>query len=409
MTDIEINKGRGDATDTRPPARHTHEPVQNVGVAHAPVTEPPALCIVVPCYNEQEVLPLTSGLFREELERLASAGKIAPIPASHVLFVNDGSTDGTWNLIEGLASRDPAFRGIALSRNRGHQNALLAGLMEARATSDITISIDCDGQDDIRAMDRMVDAYLDGCDVVYGVRSDRGSDTFLKRTTAQGFYRLLAAMGVEVVYNHADYRLLSRRVLDELARYEEVNLYLRGMVPLIGFRATSVPYVRHERLAGSSHYTVRKMLSLAADGVTSLSIKPLRIVMAFGVIVSVLSFIGVIWAVIVSLLGKSVAGWASTVSIICFMGGIQLLALGIIGEYVGRIYLESKHRPRFIVAERTPEDLARNGEAGGPASSDAAGRVSADAPERTRAHSSAGTPKPDRAGDTSADAGHAEL
>ena len=387
MTADETNKSRGSAIAKRAPAPHMEFPVScseqvvpgfadacGTGAGRGPTataghartaSEPPMLCIVVPCYNEQEVLPLTSGLFRDELMHLIAAGKIAP--TSHVLFVNDGSTDGTWDLIEGLAAKDPAFRGIALSRNRGHQNALLAGLMEARATSDITISIDCDGQDDITAMERMVDAYLDGCDVVYGVRSDRGSDTFLKRTTAQGFYRLLGAMGVEVVYNHADYRLLSRRALDELARYREVNLYLRGMVPLIGFKSTSVPYVRHERMAGSSHYTVRKMLSLAADGVTSLSIKPLRIVMAFGVVVSVLSFIGVIWAVVVSLMGKAVAGWASTVSIICFMGGIQLLALGIIGEYVGRIYLESKHRPRFIVAERTYGEPGQAANVAGPA------------------------------------------
>lgn len=322
----------------------------------------PVLCVVIPCYNEEAVLPLTSGMFRDELSHLVGAGKVSS--ASHILFVNDGSTDGTWSIIEGLAAADRAFRGIALSRNRGHQNALLAGLMEARTTCDISISIDCDGQDDITAMERMVDAYLDGCEVVYGVRSDRESDTFLKRTTAQGFYRLLGALGVEVVYNHADYRLLSRRVLDELARFEEVNLYLRGMVPLVGFRSTSVYYVRHERLAGRSHYSLRRMLGLAADGITSLSIKPLRVVMAFGMIVSLLSFIGVIWAIVMSLLGRTVAGWASTVSIVCFMGGIQLLALGIIGEYVGRIYLESKHRPRYIVAERTtPPAPERSGDA----------------------------------------------
>ena len=316
----------------------------------------PVLFVVIPCYNEQEVLPRTAPLFRAELARLEAAGKASA--ASCILFVDDGSVDGTWDIVCDLAARDPAFLGISLSRNRGHQHALLAGLMEARRFCDVSISIDCDGQDDISAMERMLDAYADGCEVVYGVRSDRDSDTFLKRTTAQGYYRVLAALGVEVVYNHADYRLLSRRVLDELSRFHEVNLYLRGMVPLVGFKSTSVYYERHERLAGRSHYTLRKMLSLAMDGVTSLSIRPLRIVMAFGLVVSLLSFIGVIWAVVVSLLGKAVAGWASTVAIVCFMGGIQLIATGVIGEYVGRIYLETKHRPRYIVARRTGEPQA---------------------------------------------------
>ena len=332
---------------------NTAEQTAGAEGAVRPARPAPVLCVVVPCYNEQEVLPLTCHLFAEQLERMRQAGKVAP--ESCVLFVNDGSTDATWDIIRGLSNGDARFRGISLSRNRGHQNALLAGLMEARSFADAAVSIDCDGQDDVAAMESMVDAYLDGCDVVYGVRSDRSSDTFLKRTTAQGYYRLLAALGVEVVYNHADYRLLSRRVLDELANYREVNLYLRGMVPLIGFKSTSVYYERRERMAGKSHYTLRKMLTLAADGVMSLSIKPLRMVMAFGACVSVLSFVGVVWAVVVSLMGKAVAGWASMVSIVCFMGGIQLLALGIIGEYVGRIYLETKRRPRYIVAERTFE------------------------------------------------------
>lgn len=314
----------------------------------------PVLYVVVPCYNEQEVLPVTSKMFRDEVAHLVGLGKVSP--ESRILFVDDGSTDATWGIVCDLSRGDPVFRGISLSRNRGHQNALLAGLMEARGACDISISIDCDGQDDVRAMERMVDAYADGCEVVYGVRSGRESDTRFKRDSAQAYYRLLGLLGVEVVYNHADYRLLSRRVLDELARFEEVNLYLRGMVPLVGFKSTSVYYERHERMAGTSHYTLRKMLSLAMDGVTSLSIRPLRIVMAFGFVVSLLSFVGILWAIIVAAMGRGVAGWASTVSIICFMGGIQLLALGIIGEYVGRIYLEAKHRPRYIVAQRTAEE-----------------------------------------------------
>ncbi len=311
----------------------------------------PSLCIVIPCYNEQEVLPITAPQFKRELELLQERGYIAD--DSCILFVNDGSSDTTWEIIESLAKSDTVFRGICLSRNRGHQNALLAGLMECRGFCDVSISIDCDGQDDIGAMEDMLRAYLDGCDVVYGVRSSRATDTFFKRTSAQMFYKLMNGMGVETVYNHADYRLLSRRVLDELSRFEEVNLFLRGMVPLVGFKSTSVYYERHERLAGESHYPLSKMLALALNGITSLSVKPIRLITGLGFIVSLISFIGVIWAVIVSLLGHSVAGWASMVSIVCFIGGIQLLGIGIVGEYVGRIYLEAKRRPRFIVSERT--------------------------------------------------------
>ena len=317
----------------------------------------PTLCIVIPCYNEEEVLPLTAPRFKAELEHLRELGYVAD--DSCILFVNDGSSDATWEIISSLAGEDPCFKGISLSRNRGHQNALLAGLMECRSFCDVSISIDCDGQDDISAMDEMMKAHLDGCDVVYGVRSSRETDTFFKRTSAQMFYKLLSGMGVESVYNHADYRLLSRRVLDELAHFKEVNLFLRGMIPLVGFKSTSVYYERHERVAGKSHYPLSKMLALAMNGITSLSVKPIRLITALGFIVSLVSFIGVIWAVVVSILGDSVAGWASTVSIVCFIGGIQLLGIGIVGEYVGRIYLESKHRPRFIIGDRTYEDTER--------------------------------------------------
>ena len=312
----------------------------------------PILYIVIPCYNEQEVLPITAPMFLQKINDLTAAGKISP--ESRVLFVNDGSKDRTWEIICDLAARDPHYAGICQSRNRGHQNAVLAGLMEAKSRCDITISIDCDGQDDINAMDAMVDAYRDGCDVVYGVRSKRETDTFFKRFTAESFYKILNAMGAEVVFNHADYRLMSARVLEEFARFREVNLFLRGMVPLVGFKSTCVTYERHERMAGESHYPLSKMLALAFDGITSLSIKPIRFITGFGVFVALVSFIGVLWAVIEAALGLTVSGWASMTSIICFVSGVQLICLGVIGEYIGKIYLESKHRPRYIISDSTP-------------------------------------------------------
>ncbi len=314
----------------------------------------PVLYIVIPCYNEQEVLPITAPQFLAKLRQLTEAGKIAE--ESRVLFVNDGSKDRTWEIIRELAASDEHYLGISQSRNRGHQNAVLAGLMEAKDRCDITISIDCDGQDDINAMDAMVDEYLSGSEVVYGVRESRETDTFFKRTTAQGFYRFLSMMGAEVVYNHADYRLISARVLKEFAHFEEVNLFLRGLVPLVGFKSSSVYYKRAERLAGESHYPLRKMLALAVDGITSLSVKPLHLITGFGVFVALLSFIGVLWALITALCGKAVAGWASTTCIVCFVSGVQLICLGILGEYIGKIYLEVKHRPRYIISERTWEE-----------------------------------------------------
>lgn len=309
------------------------------------------LFMVIPCYNEEQVLPITSKLFLDELNTLIAKEKISA--DSRILFVNDGSKDRTWELIKELASQDEHFIGISQSRNRGHQNAVLAGLMEAKDLADITISIDCDGQDDIHAMEAMVDAYHDGAEIVYGVRSKRTTDTFFKRFTAQSFYKLLNRMGVESVYNHADYRLVSSRVLQEFANFKEVNLFLRGMFPLVGFKSTCVYYERHERLAGKSHYPLSKMLSLAFDGITSLSIKPIRMITGMGIGVSILSFAGVIWAVVRSLLGHTVVGWTSTVCIVCFMGGIQLICLGVLGEYIGKIYLEVKARPRYIISERT--------------------------------------------------------
>lgn len=311
----------------------------------------PVLYLVVPCYNEEKVLPLTAPVFLAKLSQLAEEGLISD--SSRVLFVNDGSKDATWSIIEDLSKKDAHFLGISQSRNRGHQNAVLAGLMEAKDCCDITISIDADGQDDINAVDAMVKAYLDGCEVVYGVRSSRDSDTFFKRFTAQSFYKVLAALGADVVYNHADYRLISARVLQEFANYKEVNLFLRGLVPLVGFKSTTVEYARNERLAGESHYPLKKMIALALDGITSLSVKPLQLIMSFGIVVAMVSFIGCIWALITALCGKAVAGWASMTCIICFVSGVQLISLGIIGEYVGKIYLETKQRPRYIISERT--------------------------------------------------------
>ena len=314
----------------------------------------PVLYIIIPCYNEEEVLPKTAPMFLDKLTALIGAGKIDD--ASRILFVNDGSRDTTWTIIRELAEKDPHFEGISQSRNRGHQNAVLAGLMEAKDRCDITISIDCDGQDDINAMDAMVDAYLDGCDVVYGVRSARETDTFFKRFTAQSFYKIMAKLGAEVVYNHADYRLISARVLQEFANFKEVNLFLRGLVPLVGFRSTTVEYERAERIAGESHYPLKKMIALAVDGITSLSVKPLHLITGFGIIVAFISFIGCLWALITAICGKAVAGWASMTCIICFVSGVQLISLGIIGEYIGKIYLETKQRPRYIISERTEKE-----------------------------------------------------
>lgn len=313
----------------------------------------PVLYIIIPCYNEEAVLPVTAPMFLGKLSSLIKAGKISD--NSRIMFVNDGSKDTTWEIIKQLSTEDPHYIGISQSRNRGHQNAVLAGLMEARSLCDVTVSIDCDGQDDINAIDAMIDAYANGYDIVYGVRSSRKTDTAFKRNTAQFYYKLLAWMGVEVVYNHADYRLLSSRVLDEFSEFKEVNLYLRGMIPLVGFKSTTVEYERSERLAGKSHYPFSKMLGLATDGITSLSVKPLHMIMLFGLIIAALSFIGCIWALITVICGKAVAGWASMTCIICFVSGVQLISLGIIGEYVGKMYLETKARPRYIISERTYE------------------------------------------------------
>ena len=315
--------------------------------------EKPCLYIVIPCYNEQEVLPITAPQFLGELTHLIESRKVSD--DSRILFVNDGSKDRTWELICEYAEQDPHYTGISQSRNRGHQSTVLAGLMDAKDRCDITISIDCDGQDDISAMDQMVDAYLDGCEIVYGVRSSRETDTWFKRTTAQGFYKLLSSMGVETVYNHADYRLVSSRVLKHFADYEEVNIFLRGMFPLVGFKSTSVYYERHERLAGESHYPLKKMIGLAIDGITSLSVEPIHLIAKIGIVISLIGVIGIIWVFIRAFSGHTVIGWASMMCVIFFLGGMIMLSLGVIGEYVGKTYLETKHRPRYIISERTDE------------------------------------------------------
>lgn len=315
--------------------------------------EKPILYIVIPCYNEEAVLPITSCLFLNKIEQLINEDMIDT--KSRILFVNDGSSDNTWNIIKKLSNSNWHYSGISLSRNRGHQNTVLAGLMMAKDKADITISIDCDGQDDINAMDKMIDEYMNGCEIVYGVRSKRDTDTFFKRVTAEGFYKVLNAMGAEVVYNHADYRLVSSKVLNEFSNFKEVNIFLRGMFPLVGFRSTSVYYERHERVAGKSHYPISKMLALAFDGITSLSIKPIRFITCMGIFISFLSFIGVLWSVLMHFTGQGVVGWASTVSIICFIGGVQLVSMGVLGEYIGKIYLEVKARPRYIISDKTEE------------------------------------------------------
>ena len=310
----------------------------------------PILYLVIPCYNEEQVLPLTSGKFKAKLEELIDAGKISS--DSRVMFVNDGSKDTTWDILTSLCEEDKKYAAISLAHNRGHQNALIAGLMEAKKYADITISMDCDGQDDINAITQMVDEYAKGNEIVFGVRNDRSTDSWFKRTTAQSYYKFLRGMGVDIIPDHADYRLMSSRVLNALEGYGEVNLFLRGIIPQLGFKQSVVYYSRAEREAGTTHYPLSKMMSLAIDGVTSFSIRPLRLITVLGIIVALLSFIGIIYVLVSVISGYYVDGWASTTCILCFVSGIQMISLGVIGEYIGRIYLETKKRPRYFVAER---------------------------------------------------------
>lgn len=305
------------------------------------------LYVVMPCYNEEAVLPETSKRMKKKMHKLIEEGKISS--KSRVLFIDDGSKDKTWHLIETLHQEDCIFSGVKLSRNRGHQNALLAGLTVASEYADAVISMDADLQDDINAMDKMIDKYKSGCDIVYGVRSKRDTDTFFKRFTAEGFYKLLEKLGGEIVYNHADYRLMSNRALKSLLEYKEVNLFLRGIVPMVGFQSDIVEYERSERYAGESKYPLKKMLSFAFEGITSLSIKPIRMIFNIGIFIGIIGVVGLIYSLIQYISGSTVSGWTSTIMSIWLLGGLQLIAIGVIGEYIGKVYLETKERPRFII------------------------------------------------------------
>ena len=300
------------------------------------------------------VLPETSKRLREKYDTLMEAGKISR--DSKIVFVNDGSKDKTWEMICELHAADPVFRGICLSRNKGHQNALMAGLMTVKSECDAAISLDADLQDDINAIDEMVDRFAEGYEVVYGVRSSRKTDTFFKRTTAEGFYKVMQAMGVDTVYNHADYRLMSRRALEALAEFDEVNLFLRGIVPLVGFKSTEVTYERGERFAGESKYPLKKMLAFATEGITSMSVKPIRMIATLGILVFMASLGVLIYSIVRKFIGETVPGWAFLAVSIWALGGIQLLAIGVIGEYIGKIYLETKHRPKYIISEYLKDD-----------------------------------------------------
>lgn len=314
------------------------------------------LYIVVPCYNEQEVLPETARRLKDMMERLIGAGKVSA--SSRIMFVNDGSGDRTWEMIRELYEGDPErFGGINLSCNRGHQNALLAGLMSVKNLCDMAISMDADLQDDIGAAEQMVDRFLAGCDIVYGVRSKRKTDTFFKRFTAEGFYKVMNLLGANTVYNHADYRLMSRRALEGLAEFQEVNLFLRGIVPMIGYSTDVVYYERHERFAGESKYPLKKMLAFAFEGITSLSTKPIRCITGMGLCVVAISIIMLIYSVVRYFQGQTVPGWSSIMVSIWFIGGLLLLSIGIVGEYIGKIYLETKSRPRYIIESMLNQEV----------------------------------------------------
>lgn len=314
------------------------------------------LYLVIPCYNEEEVLPETSKQLRAKMETLMAAGKISK--ESRIVFVNDGSKDRTWEIIESLHKENPLFQGIKLSRNKGHQNALLAGLMTVKEHCDMAISMDADLQDDINAIDGMLEKYAEGCDIVYGVRNARDTDTAFKRKTAEGYYKVMGLLGADIVYNHADYRLMSKRALDGLEQFKEVNLFLRGVVPMIGYKSDKVYYARKERFAGESKYPLKKMLAFAWEGLTSLSVKPIRMIMTLGSVIFLVSIAMLIYSVVRHAMGATLVGWTSTVVSIWAIGGLQLLAIGIIGEYIGKVYLETKQRPKFIVEEYLKDEDA---------------------------------------------------
>ena len=303
--------------------------------------------LVVPCYNEEEVLRETASRLKDKIQGLISNKVISD--KSRITFVDDGSKDKTWSIIEELNSNDKIFSGVKLSRNRGHQNALLAGLMTVKGYCDAAISLDADLQDDINVIDKFIEKFNYGYDVVYGVRSERKTDTVFKRTTAQGFYKIMKALGVDIVYNHADYRLMSKRALDSLQDFKEVNLFLRGIVPLIGYKSDVVLYERNERFAGESKYPLKKMLSFAFEGITSFSVKPIRLILTVGILMFISSLAALLYFLIIWMAGKTVQGWTTVVASIWMLGGIQLLCLGVIGEYIGKIYIETKERPKYII------------------------------------------------------------
>lgn len=307
------------------------------------------LYIVIPCYNEEEVLTETTRRLTAKLDTMIEKQLVSP--DSRILYVNDGSKDGTWELIQRLYQENPYVTGLNLSRNRGHQNALLAGLMTAKEDADIVISMDADLQDDVDAVDRFLEEYKKGADIVYGVRSSRKKDSFFKKHTALLFYKLMEHMGVEIVYNHADYRLMSKRALEGLAQFKEVNLFLRGIVPMIGYKTATVEYERDKRFAGESKYPLKKMLAFAIDGITSCSVKPIRLITVIGMLISVVSAFLLIYVVVGYFLGNTVEGWATLMVLMCFFGGFQIMSIGVVGEYVGKIYLETKERPRYIISE----------------------------------------------------------
>lgn len=311
------------------------------------------LYVVVPCYNEEEVLEETTKQLKNKLTQLIEIGKISS--KSKVMYVNDGSKDKTWEMIKNIKEQEPLFTGISLSRNRGHQNALLAGLMTAKDYADVIISMDADLQDDINAMDEMIDKYHDGCDIVYGVRSSRKKDSIFKRSTAEGFYKFMQKMGVDIVYNHADYRLTSKRILEELSNFKEVNLFLRGMFPLVGYRSDVVYYERNERFAGESKYPLKKMLNFAWDGITSFSVKPIRLILNLGIVMLSVSLIVLIYFIIAKVMNWNVSDMVLLITSLWIVAGIQIISLGVIGEYIGKIYSEVKERPRFIISENLEE------------------------------------------------------
>lgn len=311
------------------------------------------LYTVIPCYNEEEVLPETAARLWEKYRALLDLGVIEK--DSRILFVDDGSKDKTWEIVERLHQGNPVYTGLKLSRNKGHQNALLAGLLRAARDADAVISMDADLQDDISVMDKMIEKYKGGCDIVYGVRESREKDSFFKRASAESFYRLINAAGAEVVYNHADYRLMSKRAIAALSEYKEVNLFLRGIVPMLGFPSDVVTYARGERFAGKSKYPLKKMLSFAADGITSLSVKPIRFITGMGITIFLLSFVMLIYTLVRFFMGDTVSGWPSLIISVWAIGGLILLSIGVVGEYIGKIYLETKARPRYHI-ERDLED-----------------------------------------------------